>query len=136
MKLQTASFFIVLLGAATAAGALPLAAAAPLIVPILYGPAFRPGVLAAQVLLVGLVADGFGGVVTAFLYGRGRPGRISIATGLGVVVTVVLDLVLIPSHGMLGAAAASACAYLATTCALLVCFRLAARGAPPAGGPP
>jgi O-antigen/teichoic acid export membrane protein len=120
------------LGAATAAGALPLAAAAPLIVPTLYGPAFRPGVLAAQVLLVGLVADGFGGVVTAFLYGSGRPGRISIATGLGVVVTIVLDLVLIPGHGMLGAAAASACAYLATTCALLVCFRLVARGAPPA----
>lgn len=93
-------------------------------IPLLYGRAFAGGVLAAQVLLVGLAADGFGGVVNAYLYGTGRPGLASIATAAGLVVTGILDVALIPGHGILGAAIASTCAYLAATGALLACFRL------------
>jgi Na+-driven multidrug efflux pump len=48
-----------------------------------------------------------------------------------VVVTVVLDIVLIPGHGAVGAAIASAVAYLTTTGALLVAFRRLAREAGP-----
>jgi O-antigen/teichoic acid export membrane protein len=91
-------------------------------------------VLAAQILLVGLAADGVGGVVHAFLYGIGRPGLSSLAIGAGLVVTAVLDLALIPSHGMVGAAVASACAYLTAAAALLACFRFATPRAPAGGG--
>jgi O-antigen/teichoic acid export membrane protein len=49
--------------------------------------------------------------------------------GLGVLVTVVLDLALIPRFGALGAAAASSAAYLATTC-LLVFLALRLSGGP------
>jgi Na+-driven multidrug efflux pump len=49
----------------------------------------------------------------------------SIAQAAGLVVTVVLDLTLIPPLGIVGAATASTFAYLTTTCVLVVCFRKA-----------
>jgi O-antigen/teichoic acid export membrane protein len=99
------------------------------VIPLLYGAAFRPAVLAAQLLCVGLVGEGLGGVVTAFLYGTGRPGLNSMAVVAGLATTVGLDLVLIPRHGLLGAAVASCAAYAVTTAALLACFRLVTRAA-------
>jgi O-antigen/teichoic acid export membrane protein len=53
-------------------------------------------------------------VASAYLYGRGSPGLNSIVLGIGLVITVVLDLLLIPRYGALGAATASTAAYLCT----------------------
>jgi O-antigen/teichoic acid export membrane protein len=53
-------------------------------------------------------------VASAYLYGRGSPGLNSIVLGVGLVITVVLDLLLIPRFGALGAATASTAAYLCT----------------------
>jgi O-antigen/teichoic acid export membrane protein len=106
----------------TALAAAPLALAAGLLIPLLFGHAFVSAVLPAQVLAVGLAAEGISGVVTAYLFGSGRPGLTSLATGAGLAVTVVLDLLLIPRLGALGAAVASTTAYLTADCALVVCF--------------
>jgi lipopolysaccharide/colanic/teichoic acid biosynthesis glycosyltransferase len=70
-------------------------------------------------------------VVTAFLYGRGRPGLSSIAAGIGVVVTLVMDVVLIPRFGAVGAAVASSVAYLTTTATLVAWYRYTSRGIGP-----
>jgi O-antigen/teichoic acid export membrane protein len=110
-------------GLLTAAGAVPLALAAGFVVPAVYGEAFRPAIVPAQILLLGLSVEGVAGVITAFLYGQGRPGLNSIATGVGLAVTVVLDIALIPPFGAAGAAWASAAAYLTTTVMLIVSFR-------------
>jgi lipopolysaccharide/colanic/teichoic acid biosynthesis glycosyltransferase len=110
-------------GAVTVTGAMPLALGAALVIPTLFGSAFRPAVLPAQILLVGLAAEGVGGVVTAFLFGRGRPGLNSLAAGAGVTVTVALDVVLIPRYGAVGAAVASSIAYLTTTFCLVLWYR-------------
>src|SRR5206468_9360361 len=45
------------------------------------------------------------------LNGRGKPGVSTISTLVSLVGTVVLDLILIPSSGIIGAAVASTCAY-------------------------
>ena len=111
----------------TALAAIPLAAAAGPVLPLVYGAAFGGAVVPAWILLGGLVTEGLAGLLTAYLYGIGRPGANSLAMAVGVLVTVTLDLVLIPSHGAVGAAIASAVAYLTTTAALLVAFRLLAR---------
>jgi O-antigen/teichoic acid export membrane protein len=111
----------------TAAATLPMAVAAGVLLPVIYGEAFRPAVLPAQILLVGLAGEGAAGVVSGFLYGDGRPGLNSVGIGAGVVVTVVLDLLLIPHHGAVGAAVASSAAYLTTTGVLLLAFRLVTR---------
>lgn len=103
------------------AGALPLAAAA-FALPWIFGPAFNAAILPAQILLIGLVAEGAGGVATPYLYGKGRPGLNSIGMGAGVVVTVVLDVLLIPRHGAVGAAIASSAAYATASLTLLLLF--------------
>jgi O-antigen/teichoic acid export membrane protein len=103
--------------------AVPLAVAAAFLLPAVYGAEFRPAIVPAQILLVGLSAEGAAAVVSGFLYGVGRPGANSLAIGVGVVVTVVLDALLIPHHGAVGAAIASAVAYLSTCAALLLVFR-------------
>lgn len=113
--------------ALTAALALPLAGAAVLALPLLYGPAFRDAVLPACILLGGLAFEGAAAVCTAYLFGVGRPGLNSCAMGAGVAVTVVLDVLLIPRFGAVGAAVASSAAYLVTAVLLLALTRVVAR---------
>jgi O-antigen/teichoic acid export membrane protein len=101
--------------------------------PLLFGPAFRSAVTPACLLLLGLCVEGAAAVSTAYLCGRGRPGANSLGMGLGVLVTVVLDLALIPRYGAIGAAVASSAAYLATTGLLTtLTLRLSGRTAPDA----
>ena len=103
--------------------AVPLGVAATFLLAPLYGAAFRHAVAPTWVLLVGLAGGGVGGVATAYLLGAGRPGLNSLAQGAGLVVTVTLDLLLIPRFGVIGAAVASCFAYLTTTAVLLLFFR-------------
>jgi O-antigen/teichoic acid export membrane protein len=107
-----------------AALAVPVAVAAPVVLPLVYGPAFRAAVVPTWILLVGMAGGGVYGVLSAFLSGIGRPGLTSIAQAAGLVVTVALDLTLIPHLGIVGAATASTLAYLTTTCVLVACFRM------------
>ena len=92
--------------------AIPLALAAGVVLPLLYGEDFSASVVPAYILIGGLVGEVAAGLATAYLYGAGRPGLNSIAMAVGVAVTVVLDLLLIPRYGATGAAVASAATYL------------------------
>ncbi len=118
----------------TVAVAVPLAAAAGWLLPTVYGAGFRGAVVPAYVLIGGLWLAGASGLSTAYLFGTGRPGLNSLCLGLGVGITVVLDLLLIPRYGALGAAAASALAY-GSTDVLLVGTLLRLTGAVPDAAP-
>ena len=118
-------------GAVTAGLAVPLGLLAGAVIPLLFGRAFQDAVLPAQILLIGLAAEGVSGVITAFLFGRGHPGLNSLAAGAGVVVTLVLDVILIPRLGTVGAAIASSAAYLTTALALVLWYRHVTRAAGP-----
>ncbi|HLW16060.1 MAG TPA: oligosaccharide flippase family protein [Actinomycetota bacterium] len=114
------------------AGWIPIALAFPLAagafaLPLVYGGQFRSAIVPTLILLGGLAGAGVSSVVTAFLFADGRPGLNSIAAGAGVVVTISLDLVLIPRLGVKGAAIASTVAYLTTSAAHLWFFRVATR---------
>ncbi len=109
-------------GALTAASIIPLALSVGFVIPAVYGPGFEGAILPAVIILLGLGLEGVGGVITGFLYGIRRPGLNSWAMGVGLAVTVILDLLLIPPFGAAGAAAASAAAYTATTLALIWFF--------------
>ncbi|HTZ44841.1 MAG TPA: polysaccharide biosynthesis C-terminal domain-containing protein [Jatrophihabitans sp.] len=111
----------------TVAAAIPLAAAAGLVLPALYGRSFHGAVVPTWILLAGLVGEGVTGLVTAYLYGIGRPGLNSAAIAVAMAVTVAGDLALIRPFGVTGAAVASAVAYLVTTVTVLVFFRGQAR---------
>jgi O-antigen/teichoic acid export membrane protein len=86
--------------------------------PLLYGTEFRGAVLPGCIILGGLAVEGAAAVSSAYLCGTERPGRNTGAMAAGLVVTVVLDVLLIPSHGAVGAAVASGAAYLTTTAVL------------------
>jgi O-antigen/teichoic acid export membrane protein len=115
------------------AAAVPLGLAATFLIPWLYGEPFRAAITPTYVLLLGLSGGAISGVITAFLYGDGRPGLNSLAMAAGLVMTIALDLLLIPPFGVLGAAAASAVAYLCTTGFLVVSFMVLTRGRGSAG---
>jgi O-antigen/teichoic acid export membrane protein len=121
-------------GVLTAVAAVPLALSAGFVVPAVFGEDFRPAIVPAQILLLGLSIEGVAGVITAFLYGRGRPGLNSLATGGGLVLTVILDLLLIPRFGAVGAAWASTVAYLTTT-GMLIAWWMLVRTQDPAADP-
>jgi O-antigen/teichoic acid export membrane protein len=114
-----------------AAAVLPMAATAPVVLPAVYGDDFRSAVVPAWILLAGLAGGGVSGVILAYLSGTARPGLGSSAIAVGVLVTFALDVALIPSHAEVGAAVASAVAYLTTAAALMVIFRTLTRGRRP-----
>jgi O-antigen/teichoic acid export membrane protein len=99
--------------------ALPFVLLARPIVELLYGSRFDAAVGPARLLVLGMLLGGAAGVASGYLYGRGRPGLNSWALGLGLVLTVVLDLLLIPRYGAMGAAFASTATYLLADGALI-----------------
>jgi O-antigen/teichoic acid export membrane protein len=124
-------------GMLTVAGLVPLWLLAGILIPAFYGADFDAAVLPTRIILLGLALDGVAGVVSGFLYGVGRPGLNSCAMAAGLVVTVVLDVILIPRYEETGAAIASAVAYTVTTAALIWFFvHVRQRGSSPVSGGP
>jgi O-antigen/teichoic acid export membrane protein len=106
--------------AANVVAAVPFVLLAGPVIGLLYGSRFDAAVGPAQVLVAGMLLAGAAGVGSGYLYGRGRPGLNSWALGLGLVVTVILDVLLIPSYGATGAAVASTTTYLLADGALVL----------------
>jgi O-antigen/teichoic acid export membrane protein len=109
-------------GGLSAAMAIPLFVIAGFIITAFYGKGFHGAILPARIILIGLVVDGVGGVVTGYFYGIGRPGLNSWSMAIGLIFTVALDVLLIPRMGATGGAIASAISYTASTGALLYFF--------------
>jgi O-antigen/teichoic acid export membrane protein len=91
-----------------------VAASGFLVIPLLYGDGFESARWPAAWIALGLLAQPASGVASGFLLGTGRPGLNSAILGAGFVVTLALDIALIPAHGSNGAAWASAASYLVT----------------------
>ena len=112
--------------------ALPMAAvlivAAPVLCITVFGEEFRGSVDDLRILALGVV-----GVVTLDLLGsalnsRRRPILASSASSVALVVTLALDITLIPAFGGAGAAAATALAYTAGGVAAAILFTRAIGG--------
>ncbi len=76
-----------------------------------FGPDFLDAIVPFLILVPAMWFMSTGGLVQNTLSGRGRPGLSSLLAGGVVIITLALDLLLIPSYGAVGAAIASACAY-------------------------
>jgi enterobacterial common antigen flippase len=98
-------------GSLSLVGVAGVALGAPVLVTIGYGSAFDSALVPLYILLPGVWLFGVGGVIGDVFRGRGRPGVPSVLAGIAIVVTVVLDLLLIPPFDAVGAAVASTCAY-------------------------
>jgi O-antigen/teichoic acid export membrane protein len=83
-----------------------------LVILFALGHGYRQALTPFLILLPAVWFLGTGAVVGGVLRGRGQPGAASALSGAAVIVTVVLDLALIPPFGITGAALASLCAYI------------------------
>lgn len=95
---------------------------APLFVPLIFGNDFAGAVPVTQILLVATLPASLTTVVGAGLLGAGRPLLATVGQVIGLVITVVALVALVPTFGALGAAYASLVAYAGTAVALCVAF--------------
>jgi len=94
----------------------------PFLIPLVFGEAFAPAVLPAQILIVGLAADGLASILDQALKGMGRPLYSAAANWLGAAVTVGGILWLVPTSGLTAAAGSSAAGYALSFAVLFVFF--------------
>jgi len=110
MNVFTPRVFRITLGL-TALGALGLALVGRPVINLVFSSAFVSAFIPMLVLLPGVVLLGGAKVLTNELAGRGYPHYNSLNAGLALILTVVLDLALIPRYGVVGAALTSSIAY-------------------------
>ena len=87
--------------------AMPAAALAsalsPVLLPLLYGPAFAPAVPAAAVVVAG-AGVAFANAGSAYVYGVGKSAFIAFSAGLGAIAATGALLYAVPQWGLVGAA--------------------------------
>ncbi|MCV9917578.1 MULTISPECIES: lipopolysaccharide biosynthesis protein [Pseudomonas] len=88
----------------------------------LFGAEYQPAYPALLALLPGLLGLCYASILRLDLLGKNRPGTVSLMMGAGAALNLVLNLVLIPTWGIVGAAMASSIAYLTVTVAMLVLY--------------
>jgi O-antigen/teichoic acid export membrane protein len=109
--------------AITAIGAMALALLARPTISFMYSDTFASAYVPLIILLPGVVALGGAKVLTNEIAGRGYPHYNSVNAGLALVVTILLDVMLIPRYGIRGAAAASSMAYVMVLATALLFYR-------------
>jgi O-antigen/teichoic acid export membrane protein len=86
-------------------------AIAPAVVPFAFGDAFSSATPMTQILFLAMVPSAVATVLSAALFASNRPGLVSIAQSLALVVTVAGLFALVPEIGAIGAAWTSLAAY-------------------------
>lgn len=96
---------------ASVISALCLGVAASQAIPLLYGEAFWPSFPALVVILPGIAVFSTVNILAAYIAGIGQPRWNLFVAVVALVVTISLDLYLIPRFGILGASLASTASY-------------------------
>jgi O-antigen/teichoic acid export membrane protein len=95
----------------------------PLIIPLFFGSAFRPSISVVPYLLPGIISWIYLGFRWNHLAGRGYPHFNLYGSLIGSVSTILLDFLLIPRWGIIGASIASSIAYTLTFLVVLHFFK-------------
>jgi len=88
-----------------------------------FGQAMLPALIPLWLLLPGILSLSGSKVIASYLSGIGRPEYATAIAGGTVVITVILDLLLIPRYGIAGAAVASSIVYTAAAIASVYALR-------------
>lgn len=91
--------------------ALLIASTSWIFIPLFFGSSFKPSVAAAQVLAIGIIFISQRLVFTGYFKAVNQMQFPVRAAWAGVVITVILDVILIPAYGIVGAAWATTLAY-------------------------
>jgi O-antigen/teichoic acid export membrane protein len=109
-------------GFVTMACAVGLAILGLPVIRVLYGRAYLPAFAPLLALLPGIVCLSVGKVLAGDLAGRGKPHYGTASAVCGLVMTLVLDLVLVPRIGIVGAGIASSIAYATSSSVLVLLY--------------
>jgi len=93
------------------------------LIPFAFTPLFSESIVVLKLLLPGIFSLSIARILGSDLTGRGFPEYSSLATGISLVLTIILDLLLIPRFGINGAAVASSIAYTVSAVIVLAIFR-------------
>jgi len=107
--------------------ALLMGALAHVILPLLFGETFSPGADALRLLMPGILFSSTFKLLVQLVIQRGLQHFNLLASSAGAVFTIILDLVLIPVHGIEGAAIASTISYLVVLIVVLLVIRFRLR---------
>jgi len=94
-----------------AVGVASLVIAAPILIPSLYGTQFLPTVNALYSLSFGILANGMFQILGLHLVAKKRLSVLTLITASGFAINLVLNLILIPRFGMVGAGLSSTVSY-------------------------
>ena len=111
----------------SACAAMLLAVLAKPLVQKLFGEAFLPSLYALWWLLPGIVAFSIVNVIASYFAGMGKPRLNLLVALVGLFLTVLLDLMLIPRHRIIGAAIASTASYVSSAVLTLWLFQRESR---------
>jgi O-antigen/teichoic acid export membrane protein len=100
-----------LVGSLSLLGVLAVSIVGPALIILGFGAAFRPALVPFFILLPGIWMLGCANICGSVLSGKKRPGSASLLAGGAALLTLILDLALIPPFGAVGAAIASTAAY-------------------------
>lgn len=103
--------------------ALVLVAVSPLVIRLLFGSEFEPAVTPLMLLMPGVVAISAARVIGSYLFSQGKVVYNVYTTLIALGATLILDLALIPSLAINGAAIASSIAYALSLLASLWFYR-------------
>lgn len=87
----------------SAGGSAAIALVCPFVVPFVFGAEFEESVVLSQILLAASVLAAASSILSAAISGAGRPGSVSATEAIGVVVTVVGMICVVPLLGAVGA---------------------------------
>ncbi|TMD37690.1 MAG: hypothetical protein E6I95_00345 [Chloroflexi bacterium] len=90
---------------------------------LVFGPTMLPALHPLWLLLPGVVTLTAAKVIASYLSGIGKPIYSTYISGGTVILTVILDIVLIPRYGISGAAVASSIVYTTASIASVSIFR-------------
>jgi O-antigen/teichoic acid export membrane protein len=124
-KMKASAARMAIVGSAIAC--VPVAAAAPVIIPVLFGNEFVPAISITWIYLLGSFAMVVGFVVSMNLAAEGSGGRMTFTQIVSLVVGTVLLVVLGSRFGGEGAAGAMSTSYVLALCLLLVFSRIRPR---------
>jgi len=106
----------------TTVAAVSLSLVSKVVITVLYTEEFLPSLYPLWILLPGVAALSYSKVIFSDLGGRGKPYYGTCASLISLVVTLGLDLLLIPHWGIVGAAMASSAAYMTNAVAAIVFY--------------
>jgi O-antigen/teichoic acid export membrane protein len=96
--------------------------AGPIIIPLLFGDKFTGSIDPFLILIPGVAVFSITNVLSTYLAGTGNPRYSATISFLAFLLTVILDLVLIPKYGIAGAATASTVSYSVSSLLSVLAF--------------